>query len=50
MPHSDKNSVEEDAEEESNSEVTEELPIFIIKTKHGGALVPNHFCFNIDNM
>ena len=50
MPHSDKNSVEEDAEEESNSEVTNEFPIFIIKTKHGGTLVPNHFCFNVDNM
>jgi hypothetical protein len=47
IPHIE-SSAEEDAileirpEEESNSEVTNEFQNFILKTKHGGALVHSH--------
>ena len=37
-------------EEESTSEITDELPIFILRTKHSGTLVPDHFYFTVDNM
>ena len=49
IPHlKNESSAEEDAileirpEEESNSEVTNEFQNFILKTKHGGALVHSH--------